>query len=169
MFTSLSHAQTLEDTFKFERQALVNWIMKNSHDKINLIRARKILDNAYLYANKNFIDPLVVLSIMKTESGFRDKVTSSYGAKGILQVVPRFHQDKLKGRNPYDLIVSLEVGTQVLKDCMDKYQGNLYKTSNCYSGGGGKKYYNHVVMNRKDIIRSVILSQFEAEEPLSNF
>lgn len=168
LFSSVGYAETESTRLRIEKETMVKWVMLNSHDKITSAKAKKIVEYAYDYSAKNNVDVLFVLSVLKIESGFREKVKSVYGAKGIMQVYPPAHKDKLKGRNPYDLQVSLEVGTLVLRECMDRFHNDLYKTSNCYSGGGGKKYYNAVTSFKKEIDRSIVLALFEAEENLSN-
>jgi len=88
---------------------------------------------------------------MRTESGFISNAKSRYGAIGLMQVVPRYHREKLQKRNPNKESVSIEVGVQILKDCFNKFNDNKYKSLNCYSGGGGKKYSTTVNNYQKSL------------------
>ena len=93
----------------------------------------------------------MLLAMIKTESGFRSKAKSSEGAVGLLQVIPRWHKDKLAGRNPYLNQVSIEVGSQILYDCFTKHNRNTVKALTCYSSNGGKRYFNSVSKNQVSI------------------
>lgn len=139
----MAHAEPVSS----ERAAAVQWVKENSSPAMSDARLKKIVSSVWATAHLNDINPLLVLSVIKTESNFKENTKSFYGAKGLMQVVPRFHRDKLKGRNPYDSHTSIEVGTQILKDCWDKSRRNLKAALQCYSGGGGKKYYKKVVSN----------------------
>lgn len=118
--------------------------MKNAEVKIDEEKAKAIVRNVYEYAAFFEMDPKLVLAVMRTESGFREKAKSWYGATGLMQVVPRWHLKKLKDRDPTNLVVSIEVGSQVLKDCLKRFRNDKAKGLNCYSGKGGQKYYNVV-------------------------
>src|SRR3989304_2544251 len=43
------------------------------------------------------VDPLLILAVMAVESRFNPIAESVRGAKGLVQVIPRFHQDKVGG------------------------------------------------------------------------
>jgi soluble lytic murein transglycosylase-like protein len=148
-------------------QALVDWVIDNAQDTLSLNKAKKFVTTAIRYANKHSLDPLLVLSIIRNESGFREQARSSGGAKGLMQVIPFWHKDKLQGRNPYDTNVSIEVGTQILKDCWVKHDGNALKATSCYSGGGGKKYYQKINTSYLDVKRFIVEQQFLNEEPIT--
>lgn len=139
-----------------DHDALVLWVQDNATGPMSTAKAASIVKYAYKYAFKHEMDPLLVLSVLRVESGYRDKVVSSYGARGMSQVVPRWHRDKLKGRPLTNTAVAIEVGTQVLKDCSDKHRGNRFKTLGCYSGGGGKRYHNKVMVQLKSMRKNII-------------
>jgi hypothetical protein len=68
------------------------------------------------------IDPLLLLSVMGVESAFNPYAQSNVGAQGLMQVMPKVHQDKLQsfgGRNAtLNPQANVEVGARVLKDCI---------------------------------------------------
>ncbi len=43
------------------------------------------------------LDPLLILAVMAVESSLDPEAESHYGAKGLMQIVPRFHRDSLDG------------------------------------------------------------------------
>ena len=159
------HAQTYT-TSSTARQAMVQWVQDNGYKAVSLAKAKKVVALAIDYASSRNLDPMLVLSIMKNESGFRANARSGYGAQGLMQVVPRWHRDKLKGRSAYNPDVSVEVGTQVLSDCWDKHKGHTFRGLNCYSGGGGQKYFQKVQNSHRDAARTVVALWFLNEEPI---
>jgi len=68
------------------------------------------------------IDPLLLLAVMGVESAFNPYAQSNVGAQGLMQVMPKVHQDKLNsfgGRNAaLNPRANVEVGARVLKDCI---------------------------------------------------
>lgn len=142
-----------------EKQAVVQWVQDNAQVQLPERKASAIVRAVYQYSFKRGLDPLLVLSVIRTESGFVETARSRTGAKGLMQVVPYWHRDKLKGRDPFDRNVSIEVGSQILKDCLDKHANNTFRALSCYSGGGGKKYHGVVIANRVSIQRSVLQAQ----------
>ena len=54
-----------------------------------------LVSAAYREALRNGLDPLLVLAVIAVESRFNPIAQSDGGAVGLMQVVPRFHTDKL--------------------------------------------------------------------------
>jgi len=141
----------------YEQEKASQWVENTTKGKVPLKEAIGIVSDAYAYSISKNINPRVVLAVMWVESGFRSNAKSGYGAKGIMQVVPRYHKDKLAGRNPFLNEVSTDVGTTVLRDCLNKFKQNLYKGLYCYSGGS-KTYYSKVVNQQLMLSQSLIPS-----------
>ena len=95
----------------------------------------RMVNAAFAEGKKQNIDPFLIVSLMKTESKFHPRAKSTEGARGLMQVIPKWHQDKIKGRNIEHIETNIEVGTQVLADCLDKHRGRLRRALNCYSSG----------------------------------
>lgn len=151
---------------KHTKEALSEWVQDNAHIKMSGEKAKTIVNIVYKYAQEHSIDPLLILSIIHNESGFRENVTSAHGAKGLMQVMPRWHKDKLKGRNPNTAQVSVEVGTKIIGDCLDKFKNSTNKALNCYSGGGGKTYQTKIASSHKKIRNHLVEYQFEKQLPV---
>ncbi len=143
---SFSREDQLTNLIKLldHQDKVVEWVKNNTTNKASTDNASDIVFHTFNTSISTGIDPTIILAIMRTESGFRTNAKSGYGAKGLMQVVPRFHKDKLKGESPFNIQTSIRVGTQVLTDCLRKHKGSTYKALNCYSGGGGSKYYRTV-------------------------
>jgi soluble lytic murein transglycosylase-like protein len=93
----------------------------------------RMVEAAFSEGKKQNIDPFLIISLMDTESKFHSSARSSEGARGLMQVIPRWHRDKIRGRNINHIETNIEVGTQVLADCLDRQNGNIKKALNCYS------------------------------------
>lgn len=118
----------------------------------------QIVEAAFVEAAKHSISPLLVLAVIEQESSFRETVASSYGAMGLMQVVPRWHPEKLADpKNPSELLNPLHnvrIGTQVLAEYLGKKGGDLPAALKQYSGSA-TAYYEKV-LRKKEALRSVL-------------
>lgn len=84
-------------------------------------------------SKKHHIGTLALLKLIANESSFRYNARSKKGAIGLMQVRAIDHGDKIKGRSLHNVNTNIEVGTQILKDCIN----NSYSQAgamNCYMG-----------------------------------
>lgn len=81
------------------------------------------------------LSPELLIAVMHKESVFRPKVRSRYGAQGLMQVVRRWHPEKLHASESlYDPAVNVRVGTDILEEYLESSDGNLSKALAKYSG-----------------------------------
>lgn len=152
MIPSFSHAAELSNP---EVQAeIASWIT-DTNKRVSEKQSRQIVSSAVSFSKKNDLDPLWVLSIIRAESNFQSNVGNSYGAKGLMQVVPRYHKDKLLGRNPYNIDVNIEVGTKIMADCMGARKGHKQRALSCYSGGAGGVYQRKIASTHTELRKLV--------------
>ncbi len=73
------------------------------------------------------LDPLLIVAVIGVESGFNPFSQSSAGAQGLMQVIPRYHLDKLPedvGTLPFfDPVTNIQVGAKVLKESIRRFGG----------------------------------------------
>lgn len=73
------------------------------------------------------LDPLLIVAVIAVESRFNPFSESVMGAQGLMQVIPRFHQDKLpKGADElsfFDPVVNVQVGARVLHESIRRNGG----------------------------------------------
>jgi soluble lytic murein transglycosylase len=89
------------------------------------------------------LDPLLVYSIMKQESGFSPGVYSTAGARGLLQMIPSTSEYVADQRSwehftpdaLYDPSVSIEYGTACISGYSDEMGGGVFETLAAYNGG----------------------------------
>lgn len=118
---------------------------------------------------KEGLDPLFFYSMMRQESLFEGFVTSSAGARGLLQIVPDTGQEAadLAGWPPdftpddlYRPIVSIRLGADYLAVQNHAYDGDLYAALAAYNAGPGwASYWSSLANDDTDLFLEVI--QFE--------
>ena len=143
---------------ELEHETITSWILSYNQKNVTPDKASAIVDYVHDTAEQFSISPSLLLAMMRVESGFKEKAKSSHGAKGLMQVIPQYHKEKFAGRNPLNPIVSIEVGAWVLKDCMDKHGNNHRKSLNCYSGGGGKQYFDKIRKVQKELQQFILVA-----------
>lgn len=148
------------------KAAMVNMVMEDSNNKVSKPEAVRIVNAVFTNAQKQGIDPLLILSLIKQESKFRATARSSYGATGLMQIVPRYHRTKLRGRSPTNIETNVEVGTTILSDCIDANRGNLKRAlQRCYSGNA-RNYYAKLKAGHTQAQKAEIKYRFENELPI---
>ena len=96
-----------------------------------------VFEVAQIVGQERRIDPLLIVAIIGIESGFNPFAESPMGAQGLMQVIPRFHQDKLpQGSGEQTLLdpaVNIRVGVDVLQEAIRR-RGNLTAGLQYYAG-----------------------------------
>ena len=119
-----------------------------------------IVEVAELIGRERRIDPLLILAIIGIESGFNPFAESSLGARGLMQVIPRFHMDKfpagLGSRHLFDPAVNIRVGVGVLEEAI-KRRGGLVPGLQQYAGSSDPEsgYANKVLAEKARMEKAV--------------
>lgn len=83
------------------------------------------------------LDPLLIVAVIGIESGFNPLSQSVMGAQGLMQVIPRFHKDKLPagaGKAPLlDPVTNVRVGAKALKEYIRR-NGDLVEGLQQFAG-----------------------------------
>jgi soluble lytic murein transglycosylase-like protein len=85
-------------------------------------------------AHAQSVDPGVVREVARQESGFQPCAVSPKGAEGLMQLMPAI-QVSFDVRNPFDVQESLTAGTKLLKQLLDRYNGDLKLALSAYNAG----------------------------------
>lgn len=95
------------------------------------------IDNAVDAASKKYgVDKRLIRAIIKTESNFNPKVTSSAGAQGVMQIMPA--NFKMLGiTDGYNIEQSIDGGTKLFKSYLNMFDGNTKMALMAYNGGPG--------------------------------
>jgi len=91
----------------------------------------RMIDVAARHEN---VDPLLVREVARQESGFRPCAVSPKGAEGLMQLMPAT-QIQLQVQNPFSAQESLDAGTKLLKQLLDRYHGDLSQALSAYNAG----------------------------------
>ena len=93
--------------------------------------------SAYSAGGEWKVDPLLILAVMAVESRYNPVAESNMGAKGLMQVIPKFHADKLAGHGGESALldphVNIQVGAQILREYMRRY-GETETALQMYAG-----------------------------------
>lgn len=112
-----------------------------------------VFEVAELIGRERRIDPLLILAIIGVESGFNPFAESAMGARGLMQIIPRFHMDKVPEgagtRQLFDPAVNIRVGVHVLEEAIRR-RGGLAAGLQYYAGSSDPEggYANKVLAEK---------------------
>jgi soluble lytic murein transglycosylase-like protein len=87
-------------------------------------------------ASKHGVSPQLVVALIKAESNFKSKATSSRGARGLMQLTPRTaSRYRVAPHELYDPHKNIEAGVKHLKMLIERYAGNLELAIAAYNTG----------------------------------
>jgi len=123
--------------------------------------ALKFVGIAHAAGHRIELDPLLILAVMAVESRFNPIAESLVGAKGLMQIIPKYHGDKLEefgGKKAvFDPATNIAVGSQILKEYLRR-TGNLSMALQMYAGAlnDEKDVYTMRVMSEKQRLQMVL-------------
>ncbi len=93
------------------------------------------LDNVVNSASGHYrLDPDLVNSVIKAESGFNARAVSPKGAQGLMQLMPGT-ASQLGVPNAFDPQANVEGGTKYLRELLERYNFDLVKALAAYNAG----------------------------------
>ena len=113
---------------------------------------------AHITGNQLGLDPLLIIAVIAIESRFNPIAESVAGAKGLMQIIPKYHSDKLEEyggeKAVFDPVANVKIGAQILKDYI-RATGNVGIGLQMYAGalGDGEDQYTTKVMNEQQRLR----------------
>jgi len=96
-----------------------------------------VFEAAQAVGRERRLDPLLIIAIIGIESRFNPFAESASGAKGLMQVIPGYHLDKIPqgaGLQPFlDPVTNIQVGVHVLEEAI-RWRGGLTAGLQHYGG-----------------------------------
>ena len=121
----------------------------------------QLVGAAHEAGSRTGVDPLLILAVMAIESRFNPIAESVMGAKGLMQVIPKFHQDKLDALggedSVFDPMTNIMVGARILKDAVRR-GGGLMPGLQLYAGafGDDSRQYAQKVIAEKERMQQML-------------
>jgi len=92
---------------------------------------------AYRAGGEWKVDPLLILAVMAIESRYNPVAESNMGAKGLMQVIPKYHPEKLAEHGGeaalLDPQVNIQVGAKILREYLRRF-GETETALQMYAG-----------------------------------
>jgi soluble lytic murein transglycosylase-like protein len=98
--------------------------------------AELVVSAAHQAAGDVGLDPLLVLAVIAVESSFNPLAESSVGAKGLMQIIPKYHQAKLSAAGGDEAVLDPEANIHVGARILQEY---VYRRGSLEAG---LQYYN---------------------------
>jgi soluble lytic murein transglycosylase-like protein len=116
---------------------------------------------AHRAAEQVGLDPLLVLAVIAIESRFNPIAESVMGAKGLMQIIPKYHLDKLRAAGGEDAVFdpesNIHVGARILQEYVHR-TGTLEAGLQQYNGAwrDNSAQYAHKVMAERDRLEQML-------------
>lgn len=139
-------------------RALADYLAKRY--RVSQDVAFDLVSHAHQVGGQLQLDPLLIIAVISVESSFNPIAESVAGAKGLMQIIPKYHGDKLEvfggERAVFDPATNIQVGALILKEYI-RYTGNLGSALQMYNGalGDSEDQYTNRVMGMKHRLQQV--------------
>ena len=117
--------------------------------------AEEVKQNIIEQAKTMGVEPAIVLSIAKTESGFRQEAKSAGGHVGVFQLSPATANNM--GYNPYDLDENIKAGITYYKNMYNMF-GSMELAVAAYNSGpvAIKRHNNTIPVHSKHFVNKIM-------------
>ena len=127
--------QVSESPLEREQRAVTDYLARRYRVSDQAVAG--FVATAYRAGAKHSVDPLLILAVISIESRYNPVAESVVGAKGLMQVIPKYHLEKLMDHGGEQALlepeVNIAVGTQILRE----YQRRLGDTEAALQMYGG--------------------------------
>jgi soluble lytic murein transglycosylase-like protein len=144
--------EVAQQRVEHRKQAIASYLAAKYRQHKEVVRS--YVDLAWHESEKHpDVPPEMVLAIMTKESSLISTAKSSYGAQGLMQVVRRWHPEKLsKQESLLDPRVNVRVGTQILQQYI-KEKGQIEQALAKYSGNA--QGYADFVLRQTAVLQAI--------------
>lgn len=123
---------------------------------------QELVKTAYVVGRQYNVDPTLLVAVIAVESSFNPIAESVAGAKGLMQIIPKFHQEKFTefgGEHAvFDPHANIAVGAKIIREYLQASSGNLAAALQTYAGALPDRdaSYTHKVLNEKDRLDAML-------------
>jgi len=135
-----------------EQRALIDHLSRRF--TIATQAAERVVEAAYHAAHAAALDPLLLLAVIAVESRFNPFAESPMGAKGLMQIIPRYHRDKFAELGGEAAVLepeaNIQAGAQILQEYVHR-TGSLEAGLQFYNGApadGSAQYAQKIFAER---------------------
>ena len=148
-----------------EQRAVTEFIARRY--RVSELAVASFVSAAYRAGAQYSVDPLLILAVMAVESRYNPVAESVTGAQGLMQVIPKFHLEKLLDHGgEYALLdpeVNIAVGAQILREYQRRF-GDTETALQMYAGAFDEptsQYANKVLAEkaRLEVLRQKLKKQ----------
>jgi hypothetical protein len=114
----------------------------------------RVVATAHTAAGKAGLDPLLVLAVIGVESRYNPVAESPMGAKGLMQIIPKYHRATLGEHGGEQAVLdprtNILVGSRILQEYVER-TGSLEAGLQFYNGAfwdGSARYARRVMAER---------------------
>ncbi len=116
----------VETPLEREQRAVTEYIAKRY--RVSEAAIGSYVATAYKAGAQYSVDPLLILAVMAVESRYNPVAESVVGAKGLMQVMPQFHAEKLADHGGEEALLEPEVNIQIGAQILREYQRRFRDT-----------------------------------------
>jgi soluble lytic murein transglycosylase-like protein len=125
----------LETPEERERRVIADFIAKRY--RVSEAAVADYVAAAYRAGQQYSLDPLLILAVMAVESRYNPVAESAVGAKGLMQIMPKYHLEKVMDRGGEEALlepeINIEIGAQILREYQRRF-GDTETALQMYAG-----------------------------------
>lgn len=116
---------------------------------------------SFVAGHRMGIDPLLIIAVMAVESSLNPIAESVAGAKGLMQIIPKYHAEKFEAFGGETAVfeprANIVVGSQILSEYIQR-AGDVSLGLRIYGGGPieGENFYPAKVLGEKRRLQQVV-------------
>jgi len=139
--------------------ALAEFVSKRY--RVSLDATLELVTAAYAAGEQTGLDPLLIIAVMAVESRFNPIAESVAGAKGLMQVIPRYHMEKIIASGGEKAVLEPEInillGARILREYIVR-SGDLAIGLQMYNGSPEKGSYQYAekVISEKQRLQQIL-------------
>ena len=137
-----------------QQRAVAGYIARKYGVSVEVVQ--EFVRTAFAAGKQYSVDPLLVVAVMAVESSYNPFAQSWAGAKGLMQIIPKYHLEKFVefgGESAvFDPRVNIWVGARILREYLLMASGDLFTALQTYAGALADTdgIYTQRVLDEKD-------------------